>query len=231
MRRREGHAAIPGTGEGSVSRRRRAPSPSEPRPCNAACGMNSAWTTRSARWKPLRWAKWSAWASCSRRPARALAATVRRNKSSPRRAQPGAPPNRCWSFISGKRSASPRASARPARCHFPQGDVLQVKPVPEFLRAVIPTAAYQAAPRVREGPARRVLGQRPEPDQADRRGEARRAAAAFRPSADLRPRGLPGPSPAIRHGQPSSAQVAAACSPMRSFTRAGRSGASRCWWT
>ena len=26
---------------------------------------------------------------------------------------------------------------------FPQGDVLQVKPVPEFLRAVIPTAAYQ----------------------------------------------------------------------------------------
>jgi uncharacterized protein (DUF885 family) len=29
---------------------------------------------------------------------------------------------------------------------FPQGDVLQVKPVPEFLRAVIPTAAYQPPP-------------------------------------------------------------------------------------
>jgi hypothetical protein len=29
---------------------------------------------------------------------------------------------------------------------FPRGDVLQVKPVPEFLRAVIPTAAYQQPP-------------------------------------------------------------------------------------
>lgn len=29
---------------------------------------------------------------------------------------------------------------------FPDGDVLQVKPVPEFLRAVIPTAAYQQPP-------------------------------------------------------------------------------------
>jgi len=29
---------------------------------------------------------------------------------------------------------------------FPEGDVLQVKPVPEFLRAVIPTAAYQPPP-------------------------------------------------------------------------------------
>ena len=29
---------------------------------------------------------------------------------------------------------------------FPEGDVLEVKPVPEFLRAVIPTAAYQAPP-------------------------------------------------------------------------------------
>ena len=29
---------------------------------------------------------------------------------------------------------------------FPEGDVLQVKPVPEFLRPVIPTAAYQQPP-------------------------------------------------------------------------------------
>ena len=39
------------------------------------------------------------------------------------------------------------AGFRAARAvSFPQGDVLQVKPVPEFLRAVIPTAAYQAPP-------------------------------------------------------------------------------------
>src|SRR5664279_5494832 len=36
------------------------------------------------------------------------------------------------------------AGFRQARAvSFPEGDVLQVKPVPEFLRAVIPTAAYQ----------------------------------------------------------------------------------------
>jgi uncharacterized protein (DUF885 family) len=39
------------------------------------------------------------------------------------------------------------AGFRKARAvSFPQGDVLQVKPVPEFLRAVIPTAAYQPSP-------------------------------------------------------------------------------------
>jgi len=39
------------------------------------------------------------------------------------------------------------AGFRAARAvSFPQGDVLQVRPVPEFLRAVIPTAAYQAPP-------------------------------------------------------------------------------------
>jgi uncharacterized protein (DUF885 family) len=39
------------------------------------------------------------------------------------------------------------AGFRAARAvSFPKGDVLQVKPVPEFLRAVIPTAAYQAPP-------------------------------------------------------------------------------------
>jgi uncharacterized protein (DUF885 family) len=39
------------------------------------------------------------------------------------------------------------AGFRAARAvSFPQGDVLRVKPVPEFLRAVIPTAAYQSPP-------------------------------------------------------------------------------------
>ena len=39
------------------------------------------------------------------------------------------------------------AGFRQARAvSFPEGDVLQVKPVPEFLRAVIPTAAYQQPP-------------------------------------------------------------------------------------
>jgi uncharacterized protein (DUF885 family) len=39
------------------------------------------------------------------------------------------------------------AGFRQARAvSFPEGDVLQVKPVPEFLRAVIPTAAYQPPP-------------------------------------------------------------------------------------
>jgi hypothetical protein len=72
---------------------------------------------------------------------------------------------------------------------FPQGDVLQVKPVPDFLRAVIPTAAYQQPTALYEGAARGVLGKRPEPHQEHPR-EARRAATAFRPSPHLRPRGL-----------------------------------------
>ena len=64
---------------------------------------------------------------------------------------------------------------------FPEGDVLQVKPVPEFLRAVIPTAAYQQ-------PAAFAKAQRGvfwvndlSADQEHRGGEARRAAAAFWP--------------------------------------------------
>ena len=106
------------------------------------------------------------------------------------------------------------AGFRQARAvSFPQGDVLQVKPVPEFLRAVIPTAAYQQ-PAAFAKAQRGVFWVNDLSVTKQHRGrEARRAAAAFRPSAHLRPRGLPGPSPAIRDGQPSSAQVAAAVCP------------------
>ena len=70
---------------------------------------------------------------------------------------------------------------------FPEGDVLQVKPVPEFLRAVIPTAAYQQPGAFTKAQRGVFWVNDLSVDQEHRGGEARRAAAAFRSGPDLRP--------------------------------------------
>jgi uncharacterized protein (DUF885 family) len=100
------------------------------------------WITRSASGSPC-WAKWSAWAllkaACARFGRKRSAEQIIAEARSQWR------PDKPLLELYQRETRRMAEGFRQARAvSFPEGDVLQVKPVPEFLRAVIPTAAYLA---------------------------------------------------------------------------------------